>query len=63
MRAIAQSLLYKQIIFDFATSYYSKHPIIAPARNFVLNKYPFTQFIHFPKPPNYDYTTTAEQSL
>jgi carboxyl-terminal processing protease len=63
MSAIAQSLLYKQIIFDFATSYHSKHATIAPARNFSITETDFTEFINFAKSRNYEYTTRAEQSL
>lgn len=63
LSAIAQTLLYKQIIFDFATSYHAKNPSIAPARSFNITENDFQNFISFAKSRNYEYNTKAEQSL
>lgn len=60
---IAISLLTKNLIFDFATLYHSKHDKIAPAREFKLKDEDYTDFVNFLSDKKYDYTTKSEKTL
>jgi carboxyl-terminal processing protease len=60
---IAESLIVKQLIFDYATYYRSLHPTIAAAKDFKLADEDFTSFKKFLTDKEYEYTTASEQAL
>ncbi len=60
---IAQSLLSKQLIFDYATLYRSKKPSIASAKEFRLTDNEFNEFVAWLGDKEYDYVTKSEKSL
>lgn len=60
---ITQSLLGKQLIFDYATYYRTKHESIPPAKEFVVTDADFEDFKKFIANKEYDYTTLSEQAL
>jgi carboxyl-terminal processing protease len=60
---IAESLLSKQLIFDYATYYRSKHTSIAAAKSFTLTEEDFADFKRFISGKEYDYTTQTEKAL
>jgi carboxyl-terminal processing protease len=60
---ITQSLLGKQLIFDYATYYRTKHASIPPAKEFVVTDDDFEDFKKFIANKDYDYTTLSEQAL
>jgi carboxyl-terminal processing protease len=59
---ISLSLLNKNIIFDYATSYYLRNPEIA-ATDIKLTDSDFADFEKFISTKDYDYTTKSEKSL
>jgi len=63
LSSIAQSLLTKQLIFDYATLYRNQHPSIAPARSFRITEQDFQAFSTWLADKEYDYTTRSEKSL
>jgi carboxyl-terminal processing protease len=60
---ITESLLTKQLLFDYATYYRSQHVSIAPAKEFVLSDADFDGFKKFIADKEYDYTTASEKAL
>lgn len=60
---VAITLLRKQFIFDYATSYYYSHPSIASAHDFVLTEAEFDEFEHFLENKDYSYKTRSEEAL
>lgn len=60
---ITQSLLTKQLIFDYATEYRSKNPTIAPAKSFKLTDAAYDSFVAWLSDKEYDYVTKSEKSL
>jgi carboxyl-terminal processing protease len=60
---ITQSLLNKQLIFDYATYYRSKYEKIAPAKEFRITNEIFNDFKTYLADKDYDYTTQSEQAL
>lgn len=60
---IAQSLLTKQLIFDYATLYRIKHPTIASAKSFRITDTEFNEFVSWLSDKEYDYVTRSEKSL
>jgi carboxyl-terminal processing protease len=60
---ITQSLLTKQLIFDYATNYRNKYASIPPAKEFVITDADFEDFKKFIADKEYDYTTQSEQAL
>ncbi len=60
---IAQSLLIKNLIFDYATRYRRNHPGIPAARDFRLSDADFADFEAFLKDKDYDYSTRSEKTL
>lgn len=60
---ITQSLLTKQLIFDYATEYRSKNPTIAPAKTFKLTDAEYDAFVAWLSDKEYDYITDSEKSL
>lgn len=60
---VTQSLLSKNIIFDFATEYRSKNASISLTKDFELGDKDFEDFINFTKGKDYNYTTETEDAL
>lgn len=60
---ITQSLLQKQLIFDYATQYRNSHAQIASAKQFKLSDADYADFLKYLQGKEYDYVTKAEQSL
>ncbi|HMT30425.1 MAG TPA: S41 family peptidase, partial [Bacteroidia bacterium] len=60
---IAQSLLVKQLIFDYATKYRIKHPTIASAKEFRITDEEYQEFTTWLSDKEYDYVTKSEKSL
>jgi len=60
---ISQSLVTKNIIFDFATEYYYKHPTIAGAKEFQITNAEYEEFVKWLTGKDYDYKTKVETEL
>lgn len=60
---ITYTLLYKDLIFDYATEYYYAHPQIAPAKDFKLTDSEYQEFVSWLKGKDYDYTTKVEKDI
>lgn len=60
---VSQSLLTKQLIFDYATLYRNSHPQIAPARSFRITEQEFQEFSTWLNGKEYDYTTKSEKTF
>jgi len=60
---ISQSLISKNLIFDFASRYRIQHTSIDPARDFKLSNKDWDDFVNFISDKDYDYTTKSEKSL
>jgi carboxyl-terminal processing protease len=60
---ITESLLSKQLIFDYATYYRSTHPTIASAKDFTITNADFEDFKKFLSNKEYDYSTQSEKAL
>jgi carboxyl-terminal processing protease len=61
--ALAQSLVNKNIVFDFATEYYYKHEKIAPAKEFEIDDKTYDEFVKWLVGRDYDYKTKVETEL
>ena len=61
--AITTSLLSKDLIFDFASSYFLSHPTIAKPLDFEISDLEFMQFTNWLKDKEYDYTTKVENTI
>lgn len=60
---ITESLLTKQLLFDYATWYRSQHNNIAPAKEFRLSESDWEAFKKYISDKEYDYTTASEKAL
>jgi carboxyl-terminal processing protease len=60
---LAESLLIKQHIFDFATQYRASHDNIAAAKDFKLTEQDYTEFKKFLEGKDYDYQTQSEKAI
>ena len=60
---IAESLLNKQLIFDYATIYRSKNKSIKASKDFKISDIEFLEFKDFISTKEYDYTTASEKAL
>ena len=60
---LAESLISKQLIFDFATTYRIKHPKIVSAKEFHVSESDFDDFKKFISGKEYDYMTASEKAL
>lgn len=63
LASITESLLNKQLLFDYATYYRAKHPQIASANMFQLTESDFQDFKNFIANKDYDYQTNTEKEL
>ncbi|MDR3047278.1 MAG: S41 family peptidase [Bacteroidales bacterium] len=57
------SLVYHNLIFDFANKYHAEHPEITTADKFEVTDALYNEFIAFIKDKNYNYTTPSEMVL
>jgi carboxyl-terminal processing protease len=60
---ITQSLLSKNIIFDFATQYRNTHDAIKMTKDFELTEKDFQDFVTFTSGKDYNYNTDTEDAL
>jgi carboxyl-terminal processing protease len=60
---IAESLLNRQLIFDYATIYRSKNDRIESAKTFKLTEADFNDFKKFVSDKDYGYSTESEKAL
>jgi carboxyl-terminal processing protease len=60
---IAQSLLARGHIFDYATAYRASHPTIATSDKFSIDDAEYAKFTAWLQGKEYDYTTKVESSL
>ncbi len=60
---IAQTLVTKYLLFDYANLYASKHSSIPPAEEFEITDDIYSDLMAFLKDKNYDYQTSTEESL
>ncbi|MFM9944914.1 MAG: S41 family peptidase [Bacteroidia bacterium] len=60
---ITQSLLSKNIIFDFATQYRNTHTTITMTKEFELTEKDFQDFVAFTSGKDYNYNTDTEDAL
>ncbi len=60
---LAESLISKQLIFDFATLYRLKHDKIVSAKEFHITDLEFDDFKKFIAGKDYDYMTASEKAL
>ncbi len=60
---VAQSLINKGLIFDYAVKYRQEHPTIKPAREFRLTDAEYQDFSKWVSGKEYDYTTQVEKDL
>ncbi|MFA6260605.1 MAG: S41 family peptidase [Bacteroidia bacterium] len=60
---ITESLLQKQLIFDYATYYRTKHESIGAIRDFKFTQTDFEDFKNYIAGREYDYTTATEKAL
>ncbi|HVI45094.1 MAG TPA: S41 family peptidase [Chitinophaga sp.] len=60
---VAITLMRKQYIFDFATSYYYNHPKVAPAAEFTLSDEDFNEFERYLDNKDFSYKTRSEDAL
>jgi carboxyl-terminal processing protease len=60
---LAQSLIMKQVIFDFATNYRNAHESISDAKTFALSAQDYEDFKKFVDSRDVDYSTQTEKEL
>lgn len=60
---ITQSLINKNLIFDYATEYYFKNEKIASAKDFKLSDQDYAHFVKWLESKEYDYKTKVESDI
>lgn len=63
LHPITQSLINKNLVFDYATKYYYEHEKIAPAKDFQITDAEYENFVKFLSGKDYDYKTKIESDL
>lgn len=63
LSAIATSLLYKNMIFDYATYYARQHDSIPPVKDFKISDDDFNDFVNFIKGKDFDYETFTDEKF
>ncbi|MFI5218053.1 MAG: S41 family peptidase [Bacteroidia bacterium] len=63
LSSIAQSLISKYLIFDYATLYRQKHDSIGNSRSFRFSDQEYDEFVKWLSDKEYDYTTKSEKEL
>ena len=61
--SIAVSIVNKYLIFDYATEFQIKHPVIASAKEFKLTDSDYEDFMKWLSTREYDYVTDSEHKL
>ena len=61
--AITNSLISKDLIFDFGSDYYLKHQSIAKPLEFKFSDEEYREFVNWLKDKEYDYTTKVETTI
>lgn len=61
--AITNSLVAKELIFDYASVYFLAHPTIAKAMEFSLTDAEYAAFVNWLKDKDYDYVTRVETTI
>ena len=61
--AIIVGLVTKNLIFDYATTYYLAHPSIKPAQEFTLTEAEYESFVVWLNGKDYEYSTQIEKTL
>jgi carboxyl-terminal processing protease len=60
---LADTLLYKSLVFNYATEYTLKHPTIAKSSDFRLSDTEYDEFVAWVKTKDYTYVTKEEADL
>lgn len=60
---IAQTLITRYLIFDYATSFRNAHAGIAPAKTFRLSDADYANFVNYLSDKDYNYSTRTEKLL
>lgn len=60
---VTQTLLSKNIIFDYVNAYVAKHPVAPSIQTFSLTKADYEDFINYVKSKEFDYKTKSEKML
>lgn len=60
---VTASLLIKRHIFDYATLYRAKNPVIAKPEDFSLSEADYNDFLAYIQDKDYDYITESEKAL
>lgn len=63
LSSISQSLINNFILFDYATLYKVKHPVISIAQDFTLSDADYDEFIKWQADKKYEYITDSEMKL
>ena len=63
MSILSQELLYKGIMFDYATEYKIKHPQIIAAKDFRLTENDFNDFVKFAITKNFEFKSESDDAL
>ena len=63
LSSISQSLITKQLVFDYATHYRNKNAQIAPAKEFRISDADYKDFTTWLSDKEYDYVTKSEKAL
>ena len=63
LSSIAQSLISKYLIFDYATLYRQKHDSVGNSRSFRFGDQGYDEFVKWLSDKEYDYTTKSEKEL
>jgi len=61
--AILNSLLQKNLIFDYATKFAFENPKIESVKNFKITEKEYAKFVEWLKDKDYDYSTKVEKAL
>jgi len=61
--AVTQSLMAKQLVFDFASKYHKEHKTIAEPKDFKITDKDFEDFVSSVSAKSYDYKTKTEKQL
>lgn len=63
LSTISYNLITKYILFEYATQFAAKHPVIEPAGTFKLSDADYDDFIAFTEKKAFDFKTVAEREL
>lgn len=63
MSAVAQSLVSKGLVYEYANKYQFEHPNVKPAKEFLLTDAEYQSFVSWLANKDYAYTTQVEREL